>query len=159
LEKAEWRESHMYHKPSSLKRAPSWLWPGHLPRIQWMLWFCGFSKNLWTCQLMRRLLQGSPQVLVHFSDNPFPGKPPKMIRFTWWKYSFTSWEEGWSTGCWWTRQFRGLYYDVVQLDEAGELVKVKEQAEFTRDLMRLGDGQDNTTPAVGRLHSGTQQMF
>jgi len=75
----EWKEYHLYHKPSDTARAPSWLFMGHLPRIQWMLWFCGLSYHNWTRPLMHRLLTNSPQVLQQFSHNPFPNAPPKKL--------------------------------------------------------------------------------
>jgi len=113
---SEWKEYHLYHKPSDTARAPSWLFMGHLPRIQWMLWFCGLSYHNWTRPLMHRLLTNSPQVLQQFSHNPFPNNPPKKIRLSLWKYNFTDWNEGWGTKQWWKREYVSLYDAIMELD-------------------------------------------
>lgn len=83
--KKEWREYQLWYKPGlchsldlligvgEVKRAPPFLFPGHLPRLDWMLWFCGLRTDYWTRDVMVKLLKGSQQTLTMFQYNPFPG--------------------------------------------------------------------------------------
>jgi Lipase maturation factor len=42
----EWRVYEFRYKPTSLARRPALAFP-HLPRLDWMLWFCQFHKPCW----------------------------------------------------------------------------------------------------------------
>ena len=64
--------------------------------------------------LLARLLEGSPPVLALLEKNPFPERPPKMIRTMLYRYRFTTFEERRATGRWWKRELLGAYGPVLQ---------------------------------------------
>jgi Protein of unknown function (DUF1222). len=57
--------------------------------------------------LSERLLTGSPDVLALLSRNPFPGDPPRFLRFARYDYRFTTSAERSRTGAWWRRELVG----------------------------------------------------
>ena len=54
-----------------------------------------------------RLLEGSQPVLNLMADNPFPDKPPRYVRFIYYRYEFTDPPTLRRTGHWWTRELLG----------------------------------------------------
>ena len=70
-------------------------------------------------------MRNSRDVLALFRDDPFGGKPPKMIRAVLWQYWFTSIEGKRQTGNWWRRQFLGLYAPVLSQQPDGKIAIVE----------------------------------
>jgi hypothetical protein len=108
----QWRPYEFKAKPGDLKKPPRWVAP-HQPRLDWQLWFAAMgpaSNTPWFQNLMVRLLQGSPEVLSLFGNNPFPEGPPRYVRATLYQYNFSSNDEGGSHDGWWTRQELGPYF-------------------------------------------------
>ena len=58
--------------------------------------------------MIYRLLEGSPHVLSLFESNPFPDKPPKVIRVNFATYHFTTWQQRKETGRWWNVEDHGV---------------------------------------------------
>jgi len=58
-EEKDWKEYDFFYKVGFETKKPSWLLPGHLPRIQWMLWFCPLisERQMWTFHLAKQLLK------------------------------------------------------------------------------------------------------
>jgi hypothetical protein len=52
----------------------------------------------------QRLLAGSKSVIRLFRNDPFNGKPPRMVRTILWQYWFTNLDEKKRSGNWWRRQ-------------------------------------------------------
>ncbi len=108
-------------KPGDLNRRPTQVAP-HQPRLDWQMWFAALGnyrspRNRWFAMgLVRRLLEGSPEVLALLESNPFPDKPPRYIRSRLYDYHFTDWETRNETGAWWRREPLGLYSPVLSLD-------------------------------------------
>ena len=99
------------YKPGALDRAPRFNIP-HQPRLDWMMWFIPPQSRMddyWFQQLLRRLHEGSPQVLALLEDNPFPQNPPRYLRVLAYQYHFTSAEQRALTGNWWTREYLGVF--------------------------------------------------
>jgi hypothetical protein len=112
-----WREYVLRYKPGPLARAPAWNIP-HQPRLDWQMWFAalgGAETNPWFQNLMLRLLEGSPPVLALFDSNPFPDRPPKVIRAALYDYRFADRSVHAATGDWWVRQLDGLYFPATSL--------------------------------------------
>ena len=68
-----WREYALPYLPGPVDRAPAWSIP-YQPRLDWQLWFAAYgsaAQNRWIERLLQRLLEGSPDVLVLFSETPF----------------------------------------------------------------------------------------
>lgn len=107
----EWLPYEFRWKPGDPDRAPRLAAP-HQPRLDWQMWFAAlgpYYNNPWFPGLMIRLLQGSPEVLDLFEDNPFPDEPPRYIRATLYDYRFTRSEEG-APPPWWTREELAPYF-------------------------------------------------
>ena len=112
-----WREYVFRYKPGPLARAASWNIP-HQPRLDWQMWFAALGKaeaNPWFQNLLLRLLEGSPPVLALLDSNPFPDRPPKVIRATLYDYRFADRSVHAATGDWWVRRFDGLYFPETSL--------------------------------------------
>lgn len=107
----DWYSYEFKYKPGPLNRAPRFNIP-HQPRLDWMMWFIppqSRMDNYWFQQLLRRLQQGSPQVLALLEHNPFPQLPPRYIRVIAYQYHFSSPQQRAQTGDWWTREYLGIF--------------------------------------------------
>ena len=113
----EWKMYEFKFKPGDIGRTPRWVAPFH-PRLDWQMWFAALSSyrdNPWFSMLVRRLLEGSGDVLALFQNNPFPDKPPRFIRATVYDYHFSDYATRRGTGAWWTRQYLGSYFPAASL--------------------------------------------
>ncbi len=117
-----WEEYEFKYKPTSVKRMPPIVAP-HQPRLDWQMWFAaleGFYDNLWLQNVITRIFQDSPDVLMLFARDPFKGKAPQSLRLVKYEYTFASWSEFRSDGLWWKREFKGPYSPIFHKDEFGE---------------------------------------
>ncbi len=106
-----WQSYVFKYKPGAVDRAPRFNVP-HQPRLDWMMWFIPPQSTMddyWFRQLLRRLHEGSPQVLALLEHNPFPATPPQYIRVLAYQYHFTTPEQRAQTGNWWTREYLGVF--------------------------------------------------
>ena len=106
-----WQSYVFKYKPGPVGRAPRFNVP-HQPRLDWMMWFIPPQTSMddyWFQQLLRRLHEGSPQVLALLAHNPFPDKPPRYLRVLAYQYRFTTPEQRTQTGNWWTREYLGVF--------------------------------------------------
>ena len=116
---ATWKPYEFRWKPGDLSRRPRFVAP-HQPRLDWQMWFAALGsarQNPWFFQLLRRLLEGSPEVLGLLEKNPFPAKPPRFVRAVLYEYRFTDRATRAATGDWWRREAAGLYCPDVSLKE------------------------------------------
>lgn len=109
-----WQEYALPFLPGPVTRAPTWNIP-YQPRLDWQFWFAGYGsigQHLWVERVLKRLLEGGPEVISLFSGNPFPATPPRFIRSQIYEYSF-------ATGgtSWWARRLAGTYYPAVTLKD------------------------------------------
>ena len=84
------------------------------------MWFAALGtprENPWLIELIFRLLQGSHDVSGLLARNPFPEKPPRYIRATFYRYRFTTVGELRQTGAWWKRQELREYLPTISLDQ------------------------------------------
>jgi len=115
----DWLPYEFKWKPGNVKRAPGWCAP-HQPRLDWQMWFAALGapqQNPWFGRLVVRLLQGSRDVSRLLAHNPFPDKPPRYIRASFYRYRFTTVEEHRQSGTWWKRRELGEYLPTVSLDQ------------------------------------------
>lgn len=106
-----WLDYDFKYKPGPLDRRPAFVVP-HQPRLDWMIWFvpAQHPENMvWMDRFMRRLWEGSPEVLGLLRHNPFPGRPPNRLRVLVYRYHFTTPEERRKTGNWWKRELLGEF--------------------------------------------------
>ncbi len=113
-----WHEYEFPWKPGDLRRRPALVAP-HQPRVDWQMWFAALGdvrSNPWFVNLLVRTLQGSPEVLAFYEWNPFPLRPPRMIRAVLYDYHFT----GPGESGWWRRERRGLYCPPISLNTSAK---------------------------------------
>ena len=96
-----WRPYQFKYKPGDPLRPPPWVAP-HQPRLDWQMWFAalgGDDTEPWFRGFVDRLLEGSPGVLRLLDDDPFGGRPPRLVRARLMRYRFS--ERG---PAWWTAE-------------------------------------------------------
>ena len=111
LDGIAWKEYDFKYKPQALGKGPQQIAPLQ-PRLDWQMWFAALSSyrfEWWFHRFILRLLENSPVVLALLKNNPFPDKPPLYIRAEFYRYRFSSLQEWWATGHYWTRTYEGLY--------------------------------------------------
>jgi lipase maturation factor 1 len=112
-----WQPYEFKYKVGNPRRPPPWVAP-HQPRLDWQMWFAAlgrFDQEEWFQSFCRRLLQGSPDVLALLARNPFPGKPPRLVRGVLFQYHFADRATRRAEGVWWVRQERGPYSPTLSL--------------------------------------------
>jgi len=106
-----WQAYSFRYKPNDISSRPKFIIP-HQPRLDWMIWFVPpkYPNQIhWFKLFMRRLAEGSPEVLALLKDNPFKSKPPNYLRVLVYQYHFTNSEERKKTGHWWKRKLLGEF--------------------------------------------------
>lgn len=114
---SSWVEYEFRGKPGDPQGMPPLIAPYHL-RLDWLMWFAAMpsrSRPLWFIHFLAKLLQGDRQVLGLLKKNPFPDKPPLMVRALYYRYRFTTGEEHRRTGRHWSRELIGEYLPEVSL--------------------------------------------
>jgi hypothetical protein len=95
-------------KPGDVDRRPRFTTP-HMPRLDWQMWFAALAGDCrsqrWFLAFEQRLLEGSPTVLGLLKGNPFPARPPRLLRARLYQYHFT----GRGASAWWWREELGRY--------------------------------------------------
>ena len=80
------------------------------------MWFAALGGNCrwqpWFLRFEQRLLEGSPEVLALLRDNPFPDRPPRLIRARLEDLSI----HAWGSREWWDRNELGLFCSSISLD-------------------------------------------
>ena len=116
------------YKPQDVKQPPG-IYAPYQPRFDWNLWFA--SLGTWTQypivpRTEEALLSNDPDVLELFAGNPFPEKPPQMVRAVLWQYWFSTIEEKRTEGIWWHRKLLGTYAPTLAMDPDGRIGIVME---------------------------------
>lgn len=113
----DWQPYEFRWKPGDLCRAPAFAGP-HMPRLDWQMWFAALGSprgERWFPNFLARLLEGSPDVLSLLGRNPFPDRPPHLVRAELYRYRFTDRAERQRTGAWWRREYVGPYFPAISL--------------------------------------------
>jgi hypothetical protein len=91
------------------------------------MWFLPFSVRvtprgllmagyeLWFVRFIGKLLEGDRATLGLLRRNPFPDRPPALVRALYYRYRYTTWREKRESGAWWTRELAGVYLRPVSL--------------------------------------------
>ncbi len=117
LDGVNWVPYEFKYKPVLIENSPRINAP-HQPRLDWQLWFLAlrpYRRGGWFDGLCIRLLQGSPDVLWLFAQDPFYGRKPRQVRATLYRYEFTSLAERRQTGAYYKRSDPTPYIDPVSL--------------------------------------------
>lgn len=120
----EWLAYDFFWKVDKIDDRPKFVAP-HQPRVAWQFWFAALegrfdyrSRNAaWFESLVLKLLEGDRGIQALIKTNPFPEKPPKLIRARLLRYEFTTPEERKATGDWWKRSVIGDYLPAVSRPE------------------------------------------
>jgi predicted DCC family thiol-disulfide oxidoreductase YuxK len=110
-----WQGYEFFHKPGSTSRRPPFVAP-HQPRLDWQMWFAALGpiqNSPWFYGFIHRLFEGSPAVKALLSVDPFPDRPPRMIRARMYEYRFSSPNERAVEGVWWKRTYTHDYLPPV----------------------------------------------
>ena len=127
-EHAEFRAYEFHCKPGDPRRRPCWAGPYH-HRLDWQMWFLALGtlgREPWAMSLAYRLLQGEGSVTGLVRSNPFPDRPPRYVRATYYRYRFARPFE--PDGAWWRRELVGEYFRPLS----------REDPELRRFLLRHG---------------------
>ena len=118
-----WREYEFKGKPGEARRMPPQVAPYHL-RLDWLMWFLPLSPiygEAWFVRFLSRLLVNDPLVLGLIRRNPFPDRPPTVIRARLYRYRFSTWAERRTSGAWWVRELIGEYFPALRLQPSGDI--------------------------------------
>ena len=119
-----WMAYPFRYKPQDVQ-APPGIYAPYQPRFDWNLWFASLGnwrEYRFVLQVEERLLEGEPDVLALFANNPFQRHPPDRVRAVLWQYWFTSWTEKRQQGSWWRREELGLYAPALESTRDGKIV-------------------------------------
>jgi hypothetical protein len=106
-------------KPGDPRRRPAFAIL-HMPRLDWQMWFAAledYRENPWFLRFLDQLQAGSPEVLALLDRNPFPDKPPRLLRAVLYEYRFTDPTSRAETGAWWQREKLELYCPILSIGE------------------------------------------
>jgi Lipase maturation factor len=113
-----WKTYAFRFKPGDPRRAPPWVAP-YMPRLDWQMWFAALGtveQSPWFLHFLERLLEGSPSVSGLLEENPFPNKPPRLVRALSDRYTFTTMAERDRTGNWWNVEPAAIYCPAASLE-------------------------------------------
>jgi hypothetical protein len=116
-----WLEYEFKGKPTNLRRMPPQVAPYHL-RLDWLMWFLPLSPlygEAWFVEFLERLLANDPLVIGLLRENPFPDRPPAVVRARLYRYRYTTWAERRASGAWWARELIGDYFPALRLRPTG----------------------------------------
>lgn len=91
------------------------------------------------------LLQGDPAVIALFARNPFPDRPPALIRMPAYRLTFTDAGTRRATRAFWHKELVGEYLPMMSLDAQGRGVAVQSPV----DAIRLMATQGNVAAQSG----------
>jgi len=111
------------YKPQDVTQPPR-IYAPYQPRFDWNLWFA--SLGTWSQypivpRTEELLLINDPDILQLFADNPFPDKPPRLVRAVLWQYWFSTLQEKRTQGIWWRRQLIGAYAPTLTVGPDGRI--------------------------------------
>jgi hypothetical protein len=118
-----WREYEFKGKPGDPRRMPRQFAPYHL-RLDWLMWFLPLSPlygEAWFVRFLGRLLMNDSLVLGLIRLNPFPDRPPAVVRARLYRYRYSTRPERRASGAWWVRELIGEYFPALRLQASGEI--------------------------------------
>src|SRR5260221_637383 len=87
-------------------------------RLDWLMWLAALSPAYaysWLGALLGKLLENDRPTLGLFRSNPFPDRPPALVRVLLYRYRFTSAAEHRDTGAWWSRELLDEFLPPMRL--------------------------------------------
>jgi len=135
----QWKAYPFPYKIVALTQRPQFVAPYH-PRVDFRLWFerypVRFGEEVskpypevsahpkvltgYLKRLVKQLLREHEKAMVHFTENPFPQKPPAEIRITYYHYNMVQGKTLNGEKQYWTRQKVGTVYFDLSLGKGGQ---------------------------------------
>jgi hypothetical protein len=113
--RTRWRSYALPCQPNNPRRAPCQITPYH-HRLDWQMWFAALSdyeREPWIVHLAWKLLRGERTIRTLFRHDPFPARPPRFVRASFYRYRFRgAFEEG---PLWWARERETEYLRPLSL--------------------------------------------
>ena len=129
-----WRAYEFFHYPQQLDRMSGFIAP-HFPRFEGTLQIVLATRpephSIYAI-VAGHLLAQNPEIVRLFRENPFPDRPPQMIRMATYRYRFTDLETYRTTGNFWRREYEGDYLPMIYLNERQEIVRAESEIAVTR---------------------------
>lgn len=122
-----WRAYEFKGKPGDPRRVPRQYAPYHL-RLDWLMWFAAMDspvRHQWFINLLVKLLAGDRSTARLLLHNPFPERPPAVIRASLYRYRFSDWDTLRRERVWWVRSYEGPYVPELVLDTAGNPMRLR----------------------------------
>lgn len=126
-----WRPYEFRYFPQALDRMPPFIAP-RFPRFEATLQIQAATRDTATrlyASVATRLLEGNPDVIKLFARNPFPDRPPQLIRTPGWHYTFTDYATYRDHGRFWHREYLGEYQPMLYLAPDGRVARVGSELE------------------------------
>jgi|UniRef100_UPI00404B88EF lipase maturation factor 1 len=136
-----WHPYEFRHFPQALDRIGAFSAP----------WFHRFEANLQVQAsandqappiyglVATRLLEQKQPVLGFFASNPFPDRPPQMIRVAGYRYTFTDYATYRATGNFWERTYLGEYQPMTFIGPTGNIAQVTSSLEQLQVFAHYGN--------------------
>jgi len=117
-----WRPYEFKHQPQRPDHICGFIAPWYA-RFEATLQIAVFSvpKSPLYTSVAAELLVQNPDVVGLFKRNPFPDRPPSMVRMPVYKISFTDLKTLRKTGNYWIKEYEGDYVPMVYRDEHGKI--------------------------------------
>lgn len=136
-----WRPYEFFHYPQQLDRMSGFIAP-RFPRFEGTLQIVLATRpephSIYAI-VAGHLLAQNPEVLRLFRQNPFPEKPPQMIRMANYRYRFTDLATYRSTGHFWKREYLGDYLPMLYLDARQKIIHADSELEETQTKAGFGN--------------------
>lgn len=116
-----WKAYEFKGKPGDPRKVPRQFAPYHL-RLDWLMWFAAMEspfRHQWLIAFAVKLLEGDRATLKLLRHNPFPDRPPAVLRAGLYRYRFSSWGQLRRDGLWWARSYESEYLPALTLDSVG----------------------------------------
>lgn len=126
-----WRPYEFRYYPQALDRMP-WFVAPWFPRFEATLQVQAAVRNEASAlyaSVATRLLERNPAVLKLFARDPFPDRPPQLIRTPGYHYTMTDLKAWRERGEYWQRTYLGEYQPMLYLNLAGQVAQVGSEFE------------------------------
>lgn len=119
---ATWRTYEFRYQPQRTDRISPFIAPLY-PRFEATLQIAVFSapKSPIFPAVAAELISRNPDVMRLFRNDPFPDRPPTMVRMPVYRLAFTDLATRRRTRNFWNKEYEGDYLPMVYLDEHGQL--------------------------------------
>jgi len=117
-----WRTYEYRYLPQHEDRLSPYIAPMYR-RFEATIQIASFSvpKTPFYTAVAAELISRNPDVMRLFKSDPFPDRPPTMVRMPVYRLTFTDLATHRQTGRFWNKEYEGDYQPMVYLDDRGQL--------------------------------------